>query len=140
MKIGSNSNSIKKEKCQEKGKIDDFIEKYLDVDKNFEDLFPNLADEMKLDESTLPINGIHWKVEMDEDFEEKNELKNPDVISFIRRCKNKEEAIEIIDYMLRRSEITEEYANELKDQLKTDGLSSFGFKKLPGYYENKFRI
>ncbi|MHA1596615.1 MAG: DUF2095 family protein [Candidatus Asgardarchaeia archaeon] len=62
------------------------------------------------------------------------ELKNPDVISFIRRCRTKSEALEIIDYCERRGEISSEYAEELREQLEKKGLRSFGPYKPPGYY------
>jgi len=60
---------------------------------------------------------------------------DPTVIDFICRCSTIEEALEIIDFMLKRQEITEEYAQELKKQLKEDGLESFGPHRTPGYYE-----
>ncbi|MFX0139984.1 MAG: DUF2095 family protein, partial [Candidatus Hodarchaeota archaeon] len=101
-------------------------------------LFPNLAKEMELSESKVSMTGIRWNTEETKDSKDLDELKNPDVISFIRRCNYDDEAIEIIDYMLRRDEITKDYAEKLKFQLETEGLRSFGSQKKPGYYFKKF--
>ena len=62
---------------------------------------------------------------------------NPDVIDFIRRCNNKEEALEIIEYLLNRQEISNDEAEQLSKQLENEGLRSFGSKKEPGYYERR---
>jgi hypothetical protein len=59
----------------------------------------------------------------------------PGVIDFICRCSTEEEALEIIDYMHKKGDITEDYANELKKQLKDKGLEFFGEHRAPGYYE-----
>jgi len=68
-----------------------------------------------------------------------DELRNPDVISFLRRAETDEQALEIINFCQKRGEISEEYANELKVQLGIYGIRSFGTKKEPGYYEKKYR-
>ena len=60
---------------------------------------------------------------------------SPSVIDFICRCTTDEEAIEIIDYMRNKGDITEDFANELKKQLKEKGLAFFGEHRAPGYYE-----
>lgn len=61
----------------------------------------------------------------------------PDVIDFIRRCSKDAEALEIIEYMKNREEITVEEAENLCKQLKEEGLHSFGKKKDPSHYERK---
>lgn len=67
-----------------------------------------------------------------------DELFNPNIISFLRRCQKESEAIEIIDYMLKKGEITEEEAEKYKTQCKKEGVRSFGTYKAPGYYEREF--
>lgn len=62
---------------------------------------------------------------------------DPDVIDFIRRCNDEEEALEIIEYLRGREEITVEEADRLRRQLEEEGLRSFGPKKEPGYYERE---
>ena len=59
----------------------------------------------------------------------------PSVVDFICRCKNEEEAIEIIEYMFNKGDISEEYSETLKKQLKEKGLEFFGEHRAPGFYE-----
>ncbi len=135
----SNSTSAKKDSIREKNKkIKELTKEYMDSDKDFEDVFPNLAKEMELSESKISMKGIRWNIKKTKDKEDLDELKNPDIIAFIRRCQFDEQAIEIIDYMLKKGEITEEYAEKLKIQLETEGLRSFGSQKKPGYYLKKY--
>ena len=54
------------------------------------------------------------------------ELRNPGAIDFIRRCKTNEEAMEILDYLLKREELTPERYKELSNQISQEG----GLKKL----------
>ena len=49
------------------------------------------------------------------------ELINPDTVSFIRRCSNSEEALEIITYMEKRGEISPIDADQYRSQLFTQG-------------------
>ena len=58
----------------------------------------------------------------------------PTVIDFIRRCDTEEQALEVIDYLERRGEIDKEYAEKLRNQVKTKGVRSFGPKKEDDYY------
>lgn len=60
---------------------------------------------------------------------------SPTITDFICRCKTKEEALEIINYMLKMNKITENEAKAIKKQLKEKGLRSFGEYRAPGYYE-----
>ncbi len=90
----------------------------------FKKMFPSLAKELEGGEGIRitvgrrdPLRGF-----------------NPTVIDFIRRCKSIEEALEIIDFMEGRGEISSEYSRKLKEQLKNKGLRSFGPYKKPGYY------
>ncbi|MCJ7732259.1 DUF2095 domain-containing protein [Candidatus Bathyarchaeota archaeon] len=62
---------------------------------------------------------------------------NPNVIDFIRRCTNDTQALEIIEYMKNREEISFEEAEKLCKQLEEEGLRSFGRKKEHGYYERE---
>ena len=93
----SNSKKEKKENSKDKNELDELTKEYLDSDKEFEDLFPNLAKEMEIGELKVPIAGIRSNKKEVQDMDELSELKNPDVISFIRRCSCNEEAIEIIE-------------------------------------------
>ena len=70
--------------------------------------------------------------------EENDELFNPNIVGFLRRCQKDEEAQEIIDYMLKKGEISKDDAEKYTKQLKEQGLRSFGSYKAPGYYEREF--
>ena len=72
------------------------------------------------------------------------ELVNPGAIDFIRRCTTKEEALRILDFLVKRKELyIDEYNSYKRQILLKEGLKKFieehgGFKN-PGYYEKKFR-
>ncbi len=102
--------------------------------KKIKKMFPHLAKEIEDGVMTFPIGGIRWS-HRSNNFDE---LRNPDVISFIRRCKTVQEAEEVIAFMEARGEISHEYAKQLRKQLKESGLRSFGEYKAPGYYFRKY--
>ncbi len=62
---------------------------------------------------------------------------DPDIIDFIRRAKSENEAIEVIEYMQQREEISKTYAKRLITQLNEEGIKSFGSTKKGGYYFNQ---
>jgi hypothetical protein len=71
--------------------------------------------------------------------EEERELCFPGPLDFLRRCHSDKDAIEIIEYLLNRGEISSEEADELKSRINTQGIQSFGPKKTWGYFERKYR-
>ena len=58
----------------------------------------------------------------------------PNTIDYLRRCERNEDAEKTISYLLKKGEISPEYAKKLRKQLKEKGLRSFGPKKEDGYY------
>jgi len=113
--------------------------------KNLEALYPNLMTEISEKKKTLKINSIRSNFEKkDHNFEcYEEDLRNPGVIDFIRRCANKEQAIEILNYLLKRNEITNEKFTLLMNEItQKDGLRKLinksGGPKTPGYYEKKY--
>jgi hypothetical protein len=149
-----NNSEKKKKKAANLSKDETGLIMHYDREE-FEKNLPHLAAEIfskeqmfDISDNKILIDGIYPE-ESEEDFEiiteslntqreRIQELCDPGVVDFIRRCDNDEEAIEIIDYMLNRGEITQEDANNCKEQLKNSGLRSFGPKKGPGYYERKY--
>ncbi len=102
--------------------------------KSFKKTFPNLAKELG-GENTIPIDSVR----INPDDAEKSIIDrfhnyNPTVVDFIRRCTTETEAKEIIAFLEKRGELTEEHAQQLRKQLKQKGVRSFGFKKEPDYY------
>ena len=114
------------------------------LDDEFREMFPHLYDEIKFGKTKrTTITGVRT-IPPEEHSSEVNEVASaekdafrgfmPTVIDFIRRCDTEEEALEIIEYMEKRGEITSEYAYHLKRQLSEMGLRSFGSKKDVGFY------
>jgi hypothetical protein len=118
--------------------------------KSVKKMFPNLINELDGSENKVSIDAVRAdpsKAEADLDdsdevmlAEAENALPdkfrhyNPTIVDFIRRCDTKAQAEEIIDYMHKRGEVTDEYACEIRAQLKKKGLRSFGPKKEENYY------
>lgn len=116
----------------------------MEVDREeFKKRFPHLAREMEERAMAISISAVRWDVEAGERLASSGSERDPwrgympDVIAFICRCDTEEQALEIIDYMERKGEITPEYAEKLRRQLKEKGLRSFGPKREPGFY---FRV
>ena len=113
------------------------LEKGKDVEEIVAESFPHLLDELsEKDHAEVKIDALRQDEKMATI--ETDELRNPDTISFIRRCDTIDQAKEIIQFQLKCGELTEEQAKRLLDQLEHEGLRSFGSKKEYGYYENKF--
>ena len=103
--------------------------------KSFKKMFPNLSEELEGGESKVGIDSVRT----DSDSLKKSmpdKLRNyyPNVVDFIRRCDTEEQAKTIIVYLEKRGELSKEYAEELRQQLKKEGVRSFGPKKEEGYY------
>ncbi|MCW4034757.1 MAG: DUF2095 domain-containing protein [Candidatus Bathyarchaeota archaeon] len=108
----------------------------MDTDKErFRKMFPKLAEEMETGSCATKIDSVRVdpaiaKKEIAPKFDD----YNPDIIDFLRRCDKAEQAEEIICYMENRKEISCDYANKLRKQLKQKGVRSFGSKKCDDYY------
>jgi hypothetical protein len=119
--------------------------------KNF---LPHLLKEIKGKKESVKIDAVDYEVERSESKDQESgekeehdleELRDPKAMDFIRRCSTKEEAMEILDYLLKREEISEEKAKSIKKEIKKEnGLKdliekSGGFKS-PGYYMRKYYL
>jgi hypothetical protein len=118
--------------------------------KSMKKMFPNLIKELEAGENKVSIDGVRvdaTKAEETVDDPEEAMLSeaenalpdkfrhyNPTVVDFIRRCDTNAQAEEIVCYLQKRGEITEEYAKEVRAQLKKEGVRSFGPKKEEDYY------
>lgn len=101
--------------------------------------FPNLLTEIKGKRKSVKIDSVE-----DYDNTFSRELVNPGAIDFIRRCTSEEEALKILDYLLKRKEISTKKYESLKEEIcQENGLlkliNRHGGLKRPGYYERKFR-
>jgi hypothetical protein len=95
--------------------------------ERFKKLFPHLAEELDGNVSKVVI-----------EVEGKSSRKwvgfIPDIVDFFRRCDTDEQGEEIIEYLEKKGEITQDRALELMKQLREKGIRSFGGKKGEGYY------
>nr|KXH77544.1 MAG: hypothetical protein AM324_00200 [Candidatus Thorarchaeota archaeon SMTZ1-83] len=102
--------------------------------EEFDEEYPALSEELAEGQTkTHKIDGVRA---MAEESDEPQDHKTfvPDVVDYIRRCDTVKQAMEIIDYLLGRGEISRSDARDIKAQLKTDGLRSFGAKKEKDHY------
>ncbi len=113
-------------------------------------MFPHLIKELECNENKVQIDGVRADAQKAEEHNSKDEEAvlaeaeealpdkfrhyNPCLVDFLRRCDTEAQAEEIVSYMQKQGEITEEYASEVRVQLKKDGLRSFGSKKEADYY------
>lgn len=106
------------------------------IDKErFRKMFPHLAQEMEGKEHGITITSVRLDLPTGEKASSKKFANYmPDVIDFIRRCDNEQQAEEIISYLEERREIGNDYAKRLRKQLKEKGVRSFGSKKEDDYY------
>ncbi|MCL2476163.1 DUF2095 family protein [Candidatus Bathycorpusculum sp.] len=123
--------------------------------KDLRKMFPNLYRELEGGENQVPIEGVCENAEAVEreacecekvhqheiekttqriQMPDKLRSFNPEAVDFLRRCDTVEQAEEIISYLQKKGEITQEYAEELRSQLRRDGVRSFGSKKEENYY------
>jgi hypothetical protein len=124
------------------------------IDKrSLKKMFPNLYRELEdeTSESKISIDAVSADAEVAkepveiEDVSEEEFLKlskpvdklqhfSPSAIDFIRRCDTDEQAQEIIVYLQKKGELTQEQAKELECKLRREGVRGFGSKKEENYY------
>ena len=123
----------------------------LSYDKSdLEAQFPQLMHELSVKKKTLKIEGVGDEIEPEqaeivglpkEPYCE--DLKNPGVIDFLRRCTETKDALKILDFLLEQKKLSPMDYHRIKNRLKEEGglkeliLESGGLKS-PGYYERKF--
>lgn len=108
----------------------------MEVEKErFKKLFPRLAEDLEVKERRIGITSVRSDLKTGEKASSRKfSGYTPDVIDFIRRCDNEQQAEKIISYLEKKGEIDHEYAKRLMRQLKEKGVRSFGPKKEEDYY------
>lgn len=113
--------------------------------------YPSLEKEMKLKKNVIPLRYVceDKAKQIEEDLEKEVEFAkkiqyepdpyrfagyNPTVIDFIRRCDTEEQAMEILDFLEKKGDLDNKEATEIRNQLLSEGLRSFGSKKEAGFY------
>lgn len=118
--------------------------------EELEEFVPHLINELSEKRKTLKMDSVKLEIENNE--EEKfqidkkiipEELISPGVIDFIRRCKTKDEALEILDFCLKREEIRRNEYEKYKSIIMQKGgldkiIKESGGRKDPGYFERKY--
>lgn len=99
-------------------------------------MFPRLAEEITEGKSKVDVNSVRSDPATGEKIAASKHFDgyNPTVIDFLCRCDTAKQAEEIIDYLEKRGEIDNKYAQKLKTQLKKKRVRSFGAKRKEGYY------
>jgi hypothetical protein len=109
--------------------------------KRFRKMFPHLAEELGGKEHVTPITSVRSDLQTGEEASSKKFVSYmPDVIDFIRRCDNDQQAAETISYLEKRGEVNHEYARRLRRQLREKGVRSFGLKKEEDYYSKQSNL
>ena len=118
--------------------------------EEFKKSYPHLMEEIVDKKQSIKIDSVESQTEQTSEEIKDNlkncvpsELINPEAIDFIRRCSKNEEAIEILDYLLKRKEISSEEYNKLKGEIMMEGglkqlIERSGGPKNRGYYINKY--
>ncbi len=141
----------KKDNPKKKIKVKDKEELTLSYKKEeFLEHFPYLIKEISEKTKSIEINSINCQIEQihKEKFQISkndypNELYNPGAIDFIRRCSSKKDAINILDYLMKRNEINKEDYKSYKNIISQKGgleriINESGGLKKPGYYMRKY--
>ncbi len=103
--------------------------------KSFKKMFPNLLEELEGEDGKVGIDAVRTDADKAEKaVPHKFRNHDPTVVDFIRRCDTEEQVEAIIAYFEKRGELTKDYAAELREQLKREGVRSFGSKKEENYY------
>ena len=97
--------------------------------ERFKKLFPHLAEELLQGKGKVFIDAYRKDPVDGERAVRRFASYNPTIIDFIRRCDTEEQAMEIIYFMEGRGEISEEYAEELREKVRSEGVISLGPKK-----------
>jgi hypothetical protein len=140
-----NTKKIKKAKIEESDGLKIFYDK-----DELKSQLPHLIEEISKRKKSIKIDSVNNDVEQEN--EEKpqksknllpNELYNPGVIDFLRRCTKNEDAFKILDFLIDRNEITQkDYSRYKKIISQAEGLKKLidesGGLKLPGYYMRKY--
>ena len=102
---------------------------------DFSEAFPALSSEIREGVSKgHSIGGVRQTMSDRPEPQQAAKTFYPNVVDYIRRCETVSQAVEIVDYLLKRGEISSSQAKTIKSQLKSEGLRSFGSKKESGHY------
>jgi len=141
----------KNRKDLKKIKIEELDGLRISYDKDeFDKEFPHLIKEISTRKKSIKIDSVDKDVEQKNEEKHRefnslypNELYNPNVIDFLRRCTKNEEAINILDYLLKRNEIVKQDYDVYMTIISKEGglkrlIEESGGLKRSGYYLRKY--
>jgi len=90
----------------------------------FQQDFPHLTAELGNTNLNYPMDAVRWE---DEDCSELPPLRPEEstVLTLLQRSKSEEEAIEIIEFLKKRGDLTDHEASQLISLIKSKGLKAF---------------
>jgi hypothetical protein len=106
-------------------------------EREFKRKFPHLYEELEDSPPTEEADSESPE-SMDTEKDKSGEYI-PEFRSYIRRARTNDEAVEVVNYLRKRGELSEKHASGLLKQIKEQGVRSFGSLKTWGYYEREFR-
>jgi hypothetical protein len=123
---------------------EEFRKKYPHLSKEIEGSEPV---DLKQDEEDMEAPDSEEEPSQEEEIEgEPEEQKvqdemvyDPGVNDFLARCETDQQALEIINYLEKRGEITKDQAESLRRRLKAKGVRSFGDKKAGRYRKTSIK-
>jgi len=105
--------------------------------EEFKRRFPHLAGELESGDIRLRIDSVRSVSEEANKAASDSSGCTPTAIDYLRRCDNEKDALDTIGYLESKGEITTEYATALRDQLKMQGIRSFGPRKDEAHYQRQ---
>ncbi|MCY0867898.1 MAG: DUF2095 family protein [Desulfurococcus sp.] len=102
--------------------------------EDFKEKYPNLAREILDGEGEGDL-----KIIFDASYIDPWKGYLPSAIDYIRRCKTVEEALEVLDYLVKHEELSVEEGVRLRRILEEKGLEYFGRRKEDDYYYKEAR-
>lgn len=106
-------------------------------EREFKRKFPHLYEE--LGDSTAAGNGDSESSMVQDAKPDVSDGFPAEAISYIRRARTNDEAIEVVSYLRKRGELSEHDAAGILKQIKDEGVRSFGSLKTWGHYERVLR-
>jgi len=89
-------------------------------------LFPNLLRELE--------GGRNGDSDQSERRARRFEGYQPDILDFIQRCDDEAQAMEIVDFLEKKGELTKGRSEEIRKQLRLHGVRNFGPKRANDFY------
>jgi hypothetical protein len=106
-------------------------------EKEFRRKFPHLYEE--LEDSTSEEKDDSESSEVQDAEPDASDRYSGEAVSYIRRAHSNDEAIEVVDYLRKRGELSANEASSIIKQIRERGVRSFGSLKTWGHYERELR-